>query len=174
MMTMTYIMFFFFDLGFLWLYVLICHKPDWICNRIGDIEKAVTTIIIDSISISIVVIFFQTFELVIQSFNPILTNLVYPFVKLSSYLSKKIHNEIAYLSNLFEKTVIDSLIIMLDNVFFYPINKMYMDLIEPEVSIMISIFSPMLMWIEKKKKWIETRILFMRYLKEFNKKIWQW
>jgi hypothetical protein len=173
-------MFFFFDLGFLWLYVLICHKPNWICNRFGDIEKAVTTLMMDSISISIVIIFFQTFELTLRSLNPIVTNIVYPFGKLSAYLSKKIDNEITYLSNLFEKVVIDSLITTLDNTFFYPINKMYMDWIEymdsiePEVLILLSIFTPMLAWIDKRKKWIETRILFIEYLKKFNKKIWQW
>jgi hypothetical protein len=50
----------------------------------------------------------------------------------------------------------------------------YMDSIEPEVLILLSIFTPMLAWIDKRKKWIETRILFIEYLKKFNKKIWQW
>lgn len=175
MMTkITNLAFFFFDIGFLWLYLLTFHRPNWLCNRIGDIERAVTTIMMDSICIFIVIVFFQTFEPTLKSFSPIITNIVHTFARLSSYLSKKIHNEIAYLSNLFEKTVIDRLITTLDNRFFYPINKIYMKSIKPEILILTSDFAPMFEWIETKKKWIETRILFIKYLKEFNKKIWQW
>lgn len=174
MTTMDNIMFIFFDLGFLWLYVLTFHKPDWICNRFGDIEKVVATLVMDSISILIVIIFFQTFELTLRLLNPIVTNIVYPFGKLFVYLSKKIHNEITYLSNQFEKVVIDSWITTLDDTFFYPINKVYMDSIEPKVLILIPIFTPMLAWIEKRKKWIETKISFIRYLKKFHQRIWQW
>jgi hypothetical protein len=168
------IVFLFFDLGFLWLYVLIFHKPDWICNRFGDIEKAVSIIMIDSISILIVVFFFQTSRLIRRLLNPILKNLVYPFGASSSYFSKRINNEIVYLSNLFEKSVVDPLIATLDNVFLYPILKVYMNFIKPKVLIMTSIFTPMFLWVERRKRQIETIVSFVRYLKEFHKKIWQW
>lgn len=168
--------FFFYYIGFLWLYLFIFHKPTWICNRIRDIEKTLITVLTDLISISIVIIFFQTFKLILQTLSPILRNLVYPIGKLSSYLFEKTQNEMTHLSVLFEKTVIDFLIVTIDNAFFYPLNRIYIDLIEPEIliPILIPILISIFTWIEEKQRWFENKTLFIKHLKEFHKKIWQW
>lgn len=157
--------FFLFYLGFIWLYVFTCLKPNWICDMFGDIEKVVTTIMID-LFVSIEIILEQTFELIFESFRSTLTNSIYSFEKLLSRFLKKINNEIPYLSTLSESDVIDLLIITLDNFFFYPVNKIYVELIK-EALIIMSIFIPMFAWIESK-------ISFIRCLKECHKKIWRW
>lgn len=168
---MANIMFLFVDFGFLWLYFLTFHRPNWFCNRIRDIERVIMIIMMDSICIFIVAVVFPAFELTLKSLSPTVT---YLLAKLYSYLLKKIHNEITHLSNLFEKIVIDRLITTLDDILFYPMDKIYMKWIKPDVMILTLKFTPMFEWIEAKKKWIENRILFIKYLKEFNKKIWEW
>lgn len=157
--------FFYFYLGFIWLYVFTYLKPNWICDMFGDIEKVVTAIIID-LFVSIEIILEQTFELIFESLRPTLTNSIYSFEKLLSRFLKKINNEIPYFSNLSESDMIDLLIITLDNFFFYPVNKIYVELIK-EALIIMSIFIPMFAWIKSK-------ISFIRCLKECHKKIWQW
>lgn len=157
--------FFYFYLGFIWLYVFTYLKPNWICDMFGDIEKVVTAIIID-LFVSIEIILEQTFELIFESLRPTLTNSIYSFEKLLSRFLKKINNEIPYFSTLSESDMIDLLIITLDNFFFYPVNKIYVELIK-EALIIMSIFIPMFAWIKSK-------ISFIRCLKECHKKIWQW
>lgn len=170
---------FIFRFGFLWLYVFIFHRPEWICNRIRDVEKTLVTVVTDFISISIIVIFFQTFRLIIRSLRPIVVNLIYPFGKASSDFLQEIQNEIIHLSILFERTTIDSLILILDNAFFHPIKEIYLDSIEPEIlmPILIPIFTwieKRVVWIEKKGIWIEDRVLFIKYLKKFHIRFWKW
>lgn len=170
MKTTPCMVLFLFYFGFFLLCVFTYYKLDWICNRFGDIEKVVTEIVTDFIYISIQIIFVKSFESIFESLRPTVTNLIYSFKKLSSYLLKKINNEIPYLYIWFERNVIDLLITILDDFFFYPVIKIYVDFIKPEALILMSIFIPMFVWI---KRWIESKVSFIRCLKECNKKIWQ-